>query len=965
MTPPGLSLQEARMKRKFSVAAILLSLGIAAPAFAQVQTGSILVKATDQQGAVTPGVAVTISSPVLVAGSMTGVTDAGGVYRFPSLVPGTYSVKVELAGFQTLVRDGIAVLVGQTTPLDVSLKVATLAETVTVAGQSPTVDTTSANVNVNLSEQLIQSTPGGRDIWALVEAKVPGLVISRPDVGGTSGGLQGTYSARGTPSSQNSQFLNGINVGDPAAIGAAGYYYDFDAFDDIQVSNGAHDITVPTSGVFLNMVTKTGADKWAGRGTFTWTGKELQGRNDVDPNLQKYGFRPNGNITNFVSDANFSGGGPLVANKVRFFGSFRDWRVHVNTPVALSQTVLDQTNITSGLGNATWQINQDNKITGFYSRQRYSKPNRLLNSAAVTVPDSTVDEEDMFDVVQGLWNSIVTRNLFLDARLGVNKILFPTYFDGGNQQSLTDNATSIIYGNNPSEVIRHRNRYQANATGQYYVDQALGGRHEIRFGFDYSHATSQNETHRVDQVQTFYNSTLTPRSQTVNIYATPLIDIEAVNVAALYAQDSYTVKRFTLTAGVRWERLEGYLPAQSSPASVFFPDIPRTFAEVRNIALWHTAGPRVSGIYDVTGDGKTAAKASYGRYYYIIPTGGFLSTVNPNSNYFATYGWNDINGDLKFQPGEQTGTPVITSGTTTTVDPNFKRPYTDEFSAGVDRELMANLKFGAVFTYRREKDLQASLNPDNPYASTPTTAVDPGPDGVVGTADDSTYQFFQRISAANRTVIANDPTAVQAYKGLELTLTKRLSDRWQMLAGYTRSKNTIDNYSVDVSPNYLINANGNMTADGRCVGCAASSTDRPNTFKLTGMYILPWYDVILSSNVLVASGPPVTRQITRGLAIGGAQTINLEPLGDHRLDTQGKLDLRVGKLFRMNGREFEATLDFDNVTNANWIWQVRTLTPATTFTDPSTGNRATLPQFLAPTAILGPRTVVFRVSYKF
>ena len=370
------------MKRIVSFFAVLVGAGRRArPRSAQVQTGSILVKATDDQGGVVPGVTVTISSPVLVAGSMTGVTDGGGVNRFPSLVPGTYTVKLELAGFQTITRENIVVLVGQTVPVDFSMKLASLAENITVTGASPTVDTTSANVAVNLSEQLIQGTPGGRDIWALVEAKVPGLVISRPDVGGTSGGLQGTFSARGTASAQNTSFLNGVNVGDPAAIGAAGFYYDFDAFDDIQVSTGAHDITVPTSGVFLNMVTKTGGNKWNGSTTFTWTGDSLQGRNDTIRRSRATGFRPDGNTSDFVSDINVTAGGPLVQNKLRFFGSFRDWRVHQNVPVQNSQSVLDQTNITSGLGNVTWQMNQNNQLTGFYSRQRYSKPNRLLNAA--------------------------------------------------------------------------------------------------------------------------------------------------------------------------------------------------------------------------------------------------------------------------------------------------------------------------------------------------------------------------------------------------------------------------------------------------------------------------------------------------------------------------------------------------------------------------------------------------------
>src|SRR5207253_10870980 len=166
-----------------------------------------------------------------------------------------------------------------------------------------------------------------------------------------------------------------------------------------------------------------------------------------------------------------------------------------------------------------------------------------------------------------------------------------------------------------------------------------------------------------------------------------------------------------------------------------------------------------------------------------------------------------------------------------------------------------------------------------------------------------------------------------------------------------------------ITPAAAVNA---PTAPSRCSGCGPSNADKPNQFKLTRMYLLPWQDIIVSANYSGVSGPAVTRQITRALAIGSSQTINLEPLGSRRLDFQNRVDLRIGKVFRFaEGRNFEATLDVDNLTNANWVWQVRTLSPAAAFTDPTTGQRATLTQFLSPTAILPPRTVVLRAAYKF
>ena len=958
---------------RLSLAATLTALATLvaiAPAAAQVQTGSILVRATDEQGAAMPGVAVTITSAALVAGSASGITDQGGAYRFPSLPPGTYVVKVDLQGFQTVIRENVAVLVGQTTPLDLSMKVATVAETITVSGASPVIDTTSANVAVNLSEQLLQATPGGRDIWALVEYKVPSLLITRPDVGGTSGGLQGVYSARGTPSNQNSQYLNGINVGDPSAIGAAGFYYDFDAFEEIQVSTGAHDITVPTSGVFLNMLTKSGGEKWRGRSTFTWLGDATQTQN-IDDELAGFGFRRETNAVDFVSDINVSGGGPIVARKLRVFGSFRDWRVHVNVPAAFSTLVLDRTDITSGLVNATYQINDNNRLTGLYSKQFYKKPHRFLVASNQLVEDSTSNEDDVFNLGQVLWNSVLSRNLFVDARVGVNKILFPTY-QNGTEQTLLDTATSIRTRNFNTDVERFRDRYQANATFQYYLDEALGGRHEFKFGFDYAHAPVLNRTRRVDDLELEYSST-TGRSQAVILFASPFFTRTAADVAALYFQDSYAVNRLTLTGGLRWERLEWYLPEQESPASRWFPTLQRAFPEVRDLVDWSTLGPRVSAAYDLFGNGRTALKASAGRYYYIISADGVpINQVNPNSNYSERYTWNDLNGDLVFQPGEQSGTPIVTSGTTTSLDPDFSRPWTDEFTFGVDHELIPTVRLAAVFTYRREDDPLATRNPANPFATTLTSRADTGRDGRAGTADDTTFQFYDRVSPVNQTVVTNDPTALQTYKGIEITATKRMSNRWQMLAGYTFSQMRVSGLSVNINPNSLLNVNGLLTGQialnqSPTFAVNGQLTDRPHQFKLTGTYVLPFYDVSLAANLNAQSGIAVTRQVSTTLSVGGATTVNVEEPGSERLPTRTVMDLRVSKGIRFGDRELEGSIDFNNVFNANTIWDVRTLSGTINLRqdgDPS-GAINTVPQFLSPAQVYGPTNIRFNIAFRF
>ncbi|HWQ00352.1 MAG TPA: hypothetical protein VNK92_07760, partial [Vicinamibacterales bacterium] len=408
--------------------------------------------------------------------------------------------------------------------------------------------------------------------------------------------------------------------------------------------------------------------------------------------------------------------------------------------------------------------------------------------------------------------------------------------------------------------------------------------------------------------------------------------------------------------GLRWERVENYLPEQSSPPSRWFPDLQRSFPAVRDIINWKTLGPRVSAVYDLFGTGRTALKFSAGRYYYMISTG-TVNAVNPNFSVSAQYAWNDRNGDLRFQEGEQVGTPIVSGGLTTSFDPGFDRPFTDELTAGVDHELLPNVRLSAVFTWRAEKDLQATRNDAAPLDTwVRVTRPDPGPDGLAGTADDGTVRYFDRTLPGTLNVITNDPTARQLYKGLEVTLTKRFADRWQLLAGYTLSKATFERPSVATSPNAFINAEGPIV------------NDRPHQLKVSGTYLLP-YDVYLGANLRIQSGPPINRTVNVPLSFGGGTaTIAVEPPGTHRLDPLRTLDLRAAKTFRLPaGRELELDLDVFNVTNANTAWEARSLTGRLRVRRGGDPNAPLLehPQFLSPSQILGPRIVRFGVGWRW
>jgi hypothetical protein len=995
--------------------ALLVSL-LAVPAWAQVQTGSILVKVVDDQGGAIPGVSVTLTSPGLPK-PLLGVTDSGGIQRFTALAVGTYTVKTSLSGFQTTTREGVVVVQNQTVSIENVMKVGAMTEEVTVTAASPVVDTKSATVATNLDAMLLDTTPGGKDIWSILEYKIPGLVFDTPDVGGNQAGLQRGFTSRGTPNSQNVQLVNGVNVGDPAAIGFSMNYYEPATFENVQVTTGAQDISMGTSGTLINMVTRGGTNRFGGQVLGSYQGQKTQWDN-VDEELKQAGFRPKGQAVDFISNASLQAGGPLLPNRLFYFGNVQNQQTHVNVPgfpavspaqipQLLSGNERDSTVIDSISGKLTYSLGASNRFETYGNYQWYDKPNRGANSG-VTL-DSNTKEYDTFLISQLSWNSVVTDKLVGDTKIAYSNTHFPL-----NQktqlQSIVDNSTGVRLRNAASSNLMFRRRIQFVSNWNYFIPELLGGRHELKFGVDSGYTPEDVTTTRIDDVNLTWRSVAGTASQpagpgNVTIFNSPNLVKRAVSNTAIYGQDTFNFKRLTLIAGIRWERVHGSIPKQTHGTSQYFPNgttisglnvnlntcpagqtppcrlttytVRDSFDEVKNSPLWKNFAPRVSATYDLFGTGRTVLKASGGKYFDQVGTG--TPGPNPNGSISQQYAWSDLDGDLMFDRGNAVwngsryvGGEFGSLNSTSIPNPNpfdqnRKRTWRRELTFSVDHELFPAFRLSAAFFARREFDTYGSVDGDFDQWGvmySPIQVAEPGRDGRVGTADDKTLTVytlnpgFTEVSDLN----VNDDRLGTRYKGFELVATKRYGRGTTLLAGYTYSRETVKRTSLANPNSALVNADG-------------ISGGRRHNFKASGSAMLP-YRITFGLNAVWASGLPITRTfqvggctqtVTTGCLLQGSQTVNAEPRGSVELPARYQIDLRIGRLFDVGGRRFEIGVDAYNLTNSNQVWSVRTGTGLTNirYAGDPTQPVTQISTFNSPTQALAPRIVRFNLTFWF
>src|SRR5918993_4070292 len=515
------------MRKATLIAALLVCL-TATSAFAQ-QTGEIFGRVVDKSGAVLPGATVTVAGPALIQPRVATTSETGS-YRVPELPIGTYSVTFELAGFRTTVMQDIRVTIGFRAQVNAELGVSNVQETITVTGESPLIDTRETGTKTAFDLETLQNLPSARDPWVMLE-RTPGITMDRVNVGGSQSGQQSGYISRGASSGNNKWSIDGVDITDMSATGSSPSYYDFDMLEEMQVTTGGADVTQQTGGVGINLVTKSGTDRFKGNARALVTDEKFQGDNITDE-LRTQGAGAGAPIQN-IRDYGFDVGGPIVKSKLWYWGSYgtQDIKTGVvgfykNTPecrpngqplnsrtasTELLRSCLE-TDLTT-LNNYNWKItavpfnnNRFNFQNTWAEKVRNARDASDLRPIETTYRQKAVDSAyGTFGWLTGpspFWKAadqhVVNDRMVVDvmwSHLGNNFVLDFHEDELRDVQPAFETTTSAYARSfNASSFIRPTNSLDVVST--YFLPATAGGDHSFKFGYRWRNAHSTSPHHR-------------------------------------------------------------------------------------------------------------------------------------------------------------------------------------------------------------------------------------------------------------------------------------------------------------------------------------------------------------------------------------------------------------------------------------------------------------------------------------
>jgi hypothetical protein len=937
----------------------LLSVAGIRPAAAQTgqMFGEIDGKVTDAQGGVLPGVTVTLSGSAAM-GTPTATTGATGQYRFPAVSSGTYTLKFELAGFAPLVREGIVVPVRQTITVDVLMKLASLQETVTVSGSSPTVDVENTKVGARLDREILTAVPTSRTIFGSTTV-LPGMTMGRQDPGGLNASTSTAMTAHGADHYNLNYY--GVTADTPSNYGSM-YYMDFGSAEEISVDTAAMGAEVGGGGgANINVVPKTGSNNVRGEAIYSVTGKGYWNgftSSNITPDLRAQGITDP--TLRGLQDVDGNVGGPFLKDRFWWFGSFRNYRTIEATPgysVVNSDGSLTNpflANLRNYTASSKYQVNKDNQLSVFWTYNKKFQPHRAAGVAQPR-PEGTQNQQSPKHLVNGNWTSVLGQNTFLEVSSTFFHMHWPTDWSdefkalpAGSQHPATFDIDTGIYIDGPDpggQHFRDSYRQQQNFGLTRYVDGWLGASHQLKTGFENWFGWGSETFDVFDDTRLRYKDPTSGATCNATVrtgcvpnevwgWATPLTQKQRMRNFAAFIQERATYSRVTVNLGLRWSYYDGYIPAQSGGGGRWFPVT--NYPEIHPGYHWNTFAPRTGVVIRLTGDGKNVAKASYSRYYDVMYMTEF-SSINPNNistsagNIPIVYNWNgQLNPDGTVPnsallnkdgtvpaPGVPATPKSVFQPAANAIDPNLRDPKDDEIVFAYQRELASNWSFNIDWIQRWYRDQTVDQDcyglPCNVTASTayaPTRVVtDFGPDNIRGTADDRQLAFYDvrpnylgkdsffHTNCGNNSSVS----CTQRYKALEISVGKRMSNRWQMQGSYVWSRFNGDIPLDYTNPNNLIDfVRSGVTATGG----ASVSPDQPHAFKLLGSYQAP-LGITVGANYQALSGLAYDRNLSVSFS-QGTSNIRVEPRGTYRADRLSLLSLRADKSFNL-GRGYRAS----------------------------------------------------------
>jgi len=870
----------------------------------------------DASGAVLPGVTVTLSSAAIQGSRVVAVSGPDGRYRFTTLPLGLYELTFELAGFQTVRRTEIRLNAGFIASIDATMAVGSLSETLTVTGESPVVDVTTTSVSTNLNKDALENIPTSRSMWQLL-AIAPGVrVTGTPDVGGSAVGTQQGYQNYGTSNGGNAPTIDGVNTRE--VTGGAGFYYDYGAFEEVQVKAMGNDAEVSSPGTNFVGILKSGGDAFKGSGFFAWETPGLQSGN-VDAALRTQGVT-DGNPLKSYHDANVDLGGPVLRQRVWFYGSYRNQQIRQGVIGYVADVGPDGTLGTSDDVPGEYRVLLEN-YTGKVTAQ-LSKTHRLSSFVQYQVKDQPERTGDAFRTKEATWNQLFKPlagkaewTWLKSDRTVVNALV-------GRWRYATDLLTNteapprfdtvtlrFAGGSDSGPANNGRGRWQYTAAATHFVPSGLLGSHELKTGVElskedryaqrFSRAGDKDYVLRLQSGQPFE----------VVLSNAPFSSTNLMDTQSAFVRDVWQLNdRLTLNLGLRFDRYHVYLPPQDKPAGRFsdagsFPE-----QEIRD---WRGWAPRAGAAWALDAAKRTVLKVTYGWFSYVTEPG-IGDAFNRNALITTTYRWNDRNGNLDYNDGELGAFVTATGASSSVLNQGLEQPKTHEATASLERQIGASFSTRVSYVYKRESNLFQSVNQARPFSaySIPITGRDPGPDGILGTSDDGPSITYYDYSAefAGAAFVRNTDLNTDGYRNnfhnIEVAAQKRLSNNWQILTAYLATR-------FDTLPN-------GVPQDPNAANFFPTAEYWDQSFKFSGSYRLP-YDMHVAGTFTSQSGAVWARdaRFTTGLRQQTQVILLMEPRGARRLPQQNLLNFRLEKQQRLRFGKASFQLDVFNVTNIN------------------------------------------------